>query len=83
MPLFVPRESNGSRASAAIPDEPTHTHTHTHTPIPMRGSERAMGACCRMGVPARTWAFPRVRQPAPIPTAGPPPNDPLMGVRWV
>eukprot|EP00959_Pyramimonas_sp_CCMP1952_P340706 7136343-Pyramimonas_sp.AAC.1 len=39
-----------------------------------------MGACCRTGVPARTGAFPRVRQPAPIPIASPPPNDPLMGM---
>eukprot|EP00959_Pyramimonas_sp_CCMP1952_P361788 7576937-Pyramimonas_sp.AAC.1 len=30
-----------------------------HTPIPIGGSERAMGARCRIGVLARTGAFPR------------------------
>eukprot|EP00959_Pyramimonas_sp_CCMP1952_P084954 1776351-Pyramimonas_sp.AAC.1 len=39
-----------------------------------------MGACCRMGVPARKEAPPRIRQPAPIPIASPPPNIPPMGM---
>eukprot|EP00959_Pyramimonas_sp_CCMP1952_P190211 3979044-Pyramimonas_sp.AAC.1 len=47
--------------------------------MPIGGSERAMGARCRMGVPVRTGAFLRVRQPAPVPIASPPPNDPPMG----
>eukprot|EP00959_Pyramimonas_sp_CCMP1952_P289622 6057479-Pyramimonas_sp.AAC.1 len=44
-----------------------------------------MGACCRMGVPARTGAFPGVRRPAPIPIASPSPSDLPTGMgvcRW-
>eukprot|EP00959_Pyramimonas_sp_CCMP1952_P389583 8163790-Pyramimonas_sp.AAC.1 len=36
-----------------------------------------------MGVPARAGAFPGVRQPAPIPIASPPPNDPVWVWVWV
>eukprot|EP00959_Pyramimonas_sp_CCMP1952_P007541 157604-Pyramimonas_sp.AAC.1 len=39
-----------------------------------------MGACCQMGVPARTGAFPKVRQPTPIPIASPPLNEPPMSM---
>eukprot|EP00959_Pyramimonas_sp_CCMP1952_P302929 6338260-Pyramimonas_sp.AAC.1 len=38
----------------------------------MGGSEKATGACCRMGVPARTGAFPRADSPHPY----------LGGERW-
>eukprot|EP00959_Pyramimonas_sp_CCMP1952_P143134 2996600-Pyramimonas_sp.AAC.1 len=39
-----------------------------------------MGACCRMGVPARTGVSPRVRQLAPKPIVSSPPFDPPMGM---
>eukprot|EP00959_Pyramimonas_sp_CCMP1952_P238037 4974500-Pyramimonas_sp.AAC.1 len=38
-----------------------------------------MGACCRMEVPARTGASPRVRQLALITIASSPPFDPPNG----